>query len=224
MRALLAALWQSDTAFPSGGFAFSNGVEGSAAILCGLDRTSLASLVETALSRRWATSDCVALLHAFHACNIERLAEIDAAYEAAAVTEPVRTGSSRGGRAFLTTHLRLATPGAEALSAAVAEKRCVGHLSVAQGWIWRRCGLSEEGAIAASAYGLAAAMTNAAVRLGAVGALDAQGVLADCLPLIADLAQAAFDPADPVLFTSAAPWLDVAIVRQARARVRLFSN
>ena len=28
MRALLAALWQSDAAFPSGGFAFSNGVEG----------------------------------------------------------------------------------------------------------------------------------------------------------------------------------------------------
>ena len=190
----------------------------------GLDRTSLASLVETALGRRWATSDRVALLHSFHARDIERLGDIDAAYEAAAVAEPIRTGSSRGGRAFLTTHLRLATPGAEALSAAVAKKRCVGHLSVAQGWIWRRCGLSEEGAVAASAYVLAAAMTNAAVRLGAVGALDAQAVLADCLPLIADLAQAAFDPADPVLFTSAAPWLDVAMMRQARARMRLFSN
>jgi urease accessory protein len=224
MRALLAALWQSDTAFPSGGFAFSNGVEGSAALLGGLDRTSLASLVETALSRRWASSDRVALLHAFHAGNIERLGEIAQAYEAAAVTEPVRTGSSRAGRAFLTTHLRLATPGAEGLSAAVTEKRCVGHLSVVQGWIWRRCGLNEEGAVAASAYGLAAAMTNAAVRLGAVGALDAQGVLADSLPLIADLAQTAFDPADPMLFTSAAPWLDVAIMRQARAHMRLFSN
>jgi urease accessory protein len=224
MRALLVALWQSDTAFPNGGFAFSNGVEGSAAMLGGLDRAVLASLVETALSRRWATSDRPALLHAFHAADLGRLAEIDHAYDAAAIPELLRSGSARNGRAFLTAHARLGTPDADALRDAITVKRCIGHLPVAQGWIWRRIGLTEEGAMAASAYASAVAMTNAAVRLGALGALDAQGVISGCLPLISELSEAPFDPGDPIVFASAAPWLDIAIMRQALTHLRLFSN
>jgi urease accessory protein len=78
--------------------------------------------------------------------------------------------------------------------------------------------------VAVSAYTSAAAMTNAAVRLGALGAIEAQGVLSDCLPLIGELAALPFDAAAPVRFGSTVPWLDIATVRHARSDLRLFSN
>ena len=67
-------------------------------------------------------------------------------------------------------------------------------------------------------------MVNAAVRLGAVGAIAAQGVLSRALPLIARLVDAPFDPDADMALSSMTPWLDVASIRQARAGTRLFSN
>ncbi len=224
MRSLLAALWQSDTAFPNGGFAFSNGVEGAAATLRGLDRATLTALIGTALGRRWADTERPATLHAFHAGSLARLAAVDAAYEAATLAEPLRSGSRRGGRAFLTAHRRLGSSGAGELFEGVGRGTLLGHLSVVQGWIWRRCGFDEATAAAASGYAAAASMANAAVRLGAVGALEAQGALMACLPLIEDFAARPFDPAAPIAFSSAAPWLEIVSARQTRAELRLFAN
>ena len=224
MRSLLLTLWQSDTAFPSGGFAFSNGVEGALAALGRLDRTALASLIRTTLTRRWASAERVAMLHAFHAVRLGQLADVDAAYEAATLSESLRLGSRRNGRAFLTAHRRLGSPGAAELVGAIADTTCLGHLPTAQGWIWRRCGIDQAAAVAACAYTTAAAMANAAVRLGALGALEAQGALLACLPLIETLAEAPFTPSQPIVFSSAAPWIDIVSARHARSDVRLFAN
>ena len=73
MRALLGALWQSDTAFPSGGFAFSNGVEAAVVTLGVLDRAALTSLIGATLVRRWANAERPATLYAFHAESLRRL-------------------------------------------------------------------------------------------------------------------------------------------------------
>ena len=182
---LLAALWQSDTAFPNGAFAFSNGVEGGAALDPPLDPGKLDRLLASTLIHRWSRTDRIALLHAFGARDVARLVVIDQRLEAATPVEPLRIGSRRNGSAFLTAHGRLGTPGAAAFRAEIAAGRALGHLAVAQGWVWARCGLDRRSAAAASAYGSAAAMVNAAVRLGAVGAIAAQGVLSRALPLIA---------------------------------------
>jgi urease accessory protein len=60
------------------------------------------------------------------------------------------------------------------------------------------------------------------VRLGAIGALEGQKVLAACLPLIEQLV------AQPVAvdaeLKSFLPFLDVAAARHARADLRLFAN
>ena len=224
MRALLAALWQGDSAFPSGGFAFSNGIEGAAALDSPLDRARLTAVLATTLRFRWATADRVALLHAFHADDIARLGAIDRAVEAATVSEPLRAGSRRQGRALLISHARLGTPGAATYRAEIVGGRALGHLPVAQGWLWRHCGLDETSAVAAGAYTVAAGLVNAAVRLGGVGAIEAQGALAEALDLIAGIAGEAFDPAAPLLFTSITPWLDIAAARHARSDLRLFSN
>jgi urease accessory protein len=222
MRALLAALWQSDAAFPSGGFAFSNGVEAAAATLPRFNRATLAELISVTLARRWATTERLAMLRAFHAADLARLNAIDAAYEAATLCEPLRLGSRRNGRAFLTAHRRLGSPGAADFEAEIAASRAFGHMAVAQGFIWRGLGLGQAEAVAASAYTTAAGMANAAVRLGALGALEAQGALSDALAEIERLAQAPFDLDEP--FSSAAIWLDVVAARHARAHLRLFAN
>ncbi|MDX7950792.1 urease accessory UreF family protein [Lichenihabitans sp. Uapishka_5] len=224
MQALLATLWQSDSAFPSGGFAFSNGIEGAAALAGSLDKETLGTVLAFTLRHRWATADRHAMLHAFHADDIERLAIIDHTFETATLPEPLRVGSRRNGMAFLTAHARLDTPGAQDLRAAIAGGQCLGHLPVVQGWIWRRCGLDQNAAVAASAYTVTAAMVNAAVRLGLVGAIEAQRVLAGTFPLISDLAAMPFDLSADVAFPSATPWLDIAVTRHARSDLRLFSN
>ncbi len=166
----------------------------------------------------------MALLHAFEAREVERLVAVDQRLEAATPVEPLRIGSRRNGSAFLTAHGRLGTPGAAAFRAEIAAGRALGHLAVAQGWVWARCGLDRRSAAAASAYGSAAAMVNAAVRLGAVGAIAAQGALSRALPLIAKLVDVPFDAEADMVLSSMTPWLDVASIRQARAGTRLFSN
>ena len=223
MRALLAALWQGDSAFPSGGFAFSNGLEGIAALGAPLDRGGLSAAMETALRFRWATADRVALLHAFAAEDLDDVAIVDRAVEAAALTEAFRAGSRRNGKALLIAHGRLATPGAAELKAEVTAGRALGHLPVVQGWVWRRCGLDARAAVAASAYTVVAGLANAAVRLGCLGVIDAQRALGDSLDLVADLAHEAYDPSS-LRLSSTTPWLDVAATRHARSGLRLFSN
>ena len=89
--------------------------------------------------------------------------------------------------------------------------------------MWRRCGLDARAAVAASAYTVVAGLANAAVRLGSLGAIDAQGALGDSLDLVADLARDTYDPSSLTL-SSTTPWLDVAATRHARSALRLFSN
>jgi urease accessory protein len=91
-----------------------------------------------------------------------------------------------------------------------------------QGAVWHTIGLDEKLAEIASAYSVASGVTAAAVRLGAIGALDGQKVLRGCLPLIESLtAQSVSHDAE---LSSFIPFLEIAAARHARAEVRLFAN
>jgi urease accessory protein len=219
---LLTILQHADSAFPSGGFAFSNGIEGLVAMNAGLDRSRLTDIVTMVLRHRWATSDriVVALAHRADG-DLDDIAEIDRAVEAATLAESLRTGSKRNGNALLAAHTRLATDGATELRALIEADRAHGHLAVVQGFVWRARGLSEADAIAVSGYSTAAGLIAAAVRLGCVGAVEAQAVLTAVLPEIDALALPV--PSDPVI-ESFLPWLDAAAARQARAHLRLFAS
>ena len=112
------------------------------------------------------------------------------------------------------------------MRAEVAAGRTPGHLPIAQGFVWRGCGLDEAGAVGASGYAAASSIVSAVVRLGSIGAVDAQASLAAALPVIAELAGAETErePDGLPVFTSMTPWLDIAAIRQMRAEVRLFAN
>lgn len=239
-------LQHADTAFPSGGFAFSNGVEGLAGLGRPMTPIDLANALAASLRHRWAGADRVALISAFRAHdNDDVLAKADAAYEAATLAEPMRAGSKRNGQSLLAAHARLGTPGAEHLRTRLREGQLHGHLPVVQGALWRALGITEREAALMSGYQAASSMTAAAVRLGQIGAIEAQRSLSSVLHIIADIAQqpigssnlqdpqaierdaAAAEPeradATPIL-TSFIPYIEIAAVRHSAADLRLFAN
>ncbi|GAB6843495.1 urease accessory protein [Methylorubrum rhodinum] len=224
----LIAFQQADAAFPSGSFAFSNGIEGLAAQEPGFGEADLARAVAAALDFRWAGTDRVALVlaHRAGAAALPRLSAIDAAVEAASLAEPMRTGSRRNGASLLAAHARLGTPGAAAMRAAVREGALHGHLATVQGALWRGLGLPEDKTASMAGYGFAAGLTSAAVRLGLVGAIEAQRVLSGALPRIARiLGRPVAEPeGDDIGLTGFTPLIEIAAMRQAQAELRLFAN
>ena len=222
MSELLTILQHADSAFPSGSFAFSNGIEGLAAMNAPLDRSGLRDVVAVFLRHRWATSDRIAVALAHRAHNdFNRLAAIDQAVEAATLAEPLRTGSKRNGNALLAAHIRLGTPGAAGLRSQIEAGNAHGHLPIVQGFVWRARGMSEANAILVSGYSTASGLIAAAVRLGRIGAVEAQAVLAALLSAIAELSA----PLPPYAqIESFMPWVDAAASRQARAHLRLFAS
>jgi urease accessory protein len=219
---LLTILQHADSAFPSGSFAFSKGIEALAAMNAPLDRSGLQDVVAMVLRHHWATSDriAVALAHRAHG-DLHDVAEIDHAVEAGTLAEPLRMGSKRNGNALLAAHVRLGTTGAAELRSLIEDRKAHGHLPVVQGFVWRARGMSEADAIAVSGFSTASGLIAAPVRLGCIGAVEAQAVLADLLPAIADLSGPV--PPDSEI-ESFMPWVDAAAARQARAHLRLFAS
>lgn len=219
---LLTILQHADSTFPSGSFAFSNGIEGLAAMNAPLGREGLQDVVTIFLRHRWATSDRVAVALAHRANgDFDEIAEIDHAVEAATLAEPLRTGSKRNGNALLAAHVRLRTPGAAQLRTLIEGGEALGHLPVVQGFVWCAHGMSEADAIAVSGYSTTAGLVAAAVRLGTIGAVEAQAVLAALLATIAELSR----PVPPgAQIESFMPWVDIAASRHVRAHLRLFAN
>src|ERR1700682_152244 len=203
MLSILQAIWQADGTFPSGSFAFSSGgragkadgpfpsgsfafsygVEGVVARRSRLDGTALAELTTTIIRQRWAACDRIALAQAFRAAgDLHAVAAIDRDVEASTFGSTMREGSRRNGGSFLASHARLGDATALRLRDAVRSGVCLGHIAVMQGAVWQAMGLDEKLTQLASAYSVASGVTAAAVRLGAIGALEGQKGLRRCRP------------------------------------------
>jgi urease accessory protein len=224
VHALLTALRHGDSAFPSGSFAFSQGLEGLTAVAGGKPgEAAIAAFIREQIRHRWASAERVALTLAYRAgAEIAVVANIDRDLDGSTFCATLRDGSTRNGRALLATHRRLGTPGADGYGAAVAAGETPGTLACVQGFVWRAIGLDEGTAVALSGYGLVAGSLAAGVRLGFVGALRAQALTG---PLLAEVAQACAMPvAADAEIAGFAPFADIAAMRQATLPLRLFSN
>jgi urease accessory protein len=220
---LLKAIWQSDGTFPSGSFAFSYGVEGLAAMGAVSDRDTLSDLTQTILQQRWAPFDRIALVQSFRARgDLAQIIRIDQEVEAATFGETQRDGSRRNGSSFLATHAKLGNVTAVVLRDAVRRGDALGHIAVMQGALWQSMEMDERMVQLASAYITVSGAMSAAVRLGVVGALQAQMVMNDCLPLIDRILVAPIP--DDARLSSFVPFLDIAAAQQAQANLRLFAN
>ena len=221
VEVLLAALQHGDSAFPSGGFAFSWGVEGLIADGLVTRPDDLTRVVRDVLLYRWASFDRPVLRRAFEAApDLERVADVDREVETATIVAGLREGSRRAGRALLGAHVRLETPGAAAYRALVDADGALGHQSVVQGLVWRSVGLPLAAAEAMAAWAVATSMVSAAVRLGTLGHAAAQTLLTRLRSTIAAL----LATPQPDALSAFSPLADIAVARHARRDLRLFAT
>lgn len=220
---LLLALQHADALFPSGGFAFSQGLEASAALAAELGPFDIDDFLAAQIRHRWAGADRVALVRA-HRLNgdADAIARLDAEVEASTASEAFRDASRRNGVALLTTHTRLATPGASDYRARIRRGQALGHLPVIQGLVWQALGLDATTAALMSGYAAVAAPVSAAVRLGHIGAIEAQAVIGRALPLVAQIVALPVDDDEPL--AAFLPLAEIAVARHGATGVRLFSN
>ena len=222
-RALLQALQHADSAFPSGSFAFSQGLEGSAAMMASEGRFDVKAFVRVQLHHRWLNADRVALIRAHSAHGrIEEICALDEEVEFSTPAAAMRDGSRRNGQALLVAHDRLGSIEASRYRMLDRGEGAHGHLAVMQGYLWGGAGMELDTAVAVSAYQCASSLCMAAVRLGLIGALETQRLLAELLLDLGGTATGQVADNDPL--TSFTPLAEIAVMNHGRSGQRLFSN
>jgi urease accessory protein len=222
-RSLLATLQHADSFFPSGALSFSWGLEALRAD--GLVRSAddVALFAAGQLRHRWATADRRVLMAAYAAGDdLEAVAAIDRLQDAMALPSELRLGSRRMGAALLGVHARLETPNAASYQADVVAQRAPGHVAVVQGLVWRGIGLDADAAVGMGAHCFCIGMIGAALRLGIIGHLDGQRLLAKLRDLIVDLL--AIPAPELHEISTFTPACDIASMRHEVQPGRLFAN
>ena len=221
--AILLLLQQGDSAYPSGGFAFSWGIEGLAADGFIRDGAGLNAAVAEHLEMRWQVMDRILLRRAWAGlCGEDwraALARQDAECEALTPVAEMREGSRRAGRALLGIAARRFPGGRAALWRGEAPH---GHLPVAQALAWREAGLDLAGAELLSGWTLATGLVSAALRLGLVGHVDAQASLDAARSRLSQLL--ADEPAPDAELWSFTPLIDIAVARGPARALRMFTT
>jgi urease accessory protein len=218
-NALLVALQLGDSAFPSGAFTQSYGLE--TLVVEGVVSTAadVEAILAAHLDQRLARSDLPALLTAHEAAgdgDAELVLAIDAALTAVKMTREERQASARMGTRLLVEAQRLAP---HPILAACRPS----NAAVAFALAGRAMGLSTNEAALTYAYGFASALVSASMRLLRIGHGEAQAVLRRSHPLIeravADAEMVPWDALCPF-----APGLDAASARHERLPARLFAS
>jgi urease accessory protein len=223
---LMRVLQFGDSVLPIGSFAFSNALEPAVQAGTVTDAATLAEFART-ITRRAATSDGIALLHAHRAAaadDIDGIVEADRAAFERKLDEEARTMAVRMGR-------KLAETGLVATGVPLAGKwldlaragGTPGTYPAALGVMFAGLGSPEQDAFAVHQYGTAMTTLSAALRLMRIGHHEVQAILAAiCATVTGDYAEIR----DAALSDMAgfAPAADVLAAMHARSHVRLFMN
>jgi urease accessory protein len=215
-------LWQLlDSAFPTGGFAHSSGIE--AAWQHGLleDGDALREFVRAAIRQIARSAAPVALAVRAEPESFERW---DRFLDATLTNHVANRASRAQGRALLNT--AMATFESALLASAEARARGMGgacHLPVAFGIVAASLGVPPEQCARGFIYMAARGMFSAAVRLGATGPLEAQRLQAEGSPQFEAAAQIALQH-PPEQITQTAFMADLLQGTQDRLYSRLFQS
>ncbi len=224
--ALLRGIRYLDSFFPSGGFAYSSGLE--AAVSTGavrngrdLDRYTREYL-GSAIGRR----EAVAVGHAHGAAahqNLQRLTRVDRDLHAMAFCRETREGSMQMGRQILRVAAEAAeNPGiARTFLDEVEAGRTPGHLAPVLGMTFRRCGWRRQEAVAGFLYQMAVGFASAALKVLPIGQNEVQRLFDGWLSLIDDVA---FHAMRASALQAWAPIHEIHAMRHHRLPVRLFRS
>jgi urease accessory protein len=222
--ARLAMLQLADSAFPSGAYTLSHGLETLVAEGLVRDVDELAAALEVALVWRLGRADLPALGAAWAAPDIQALINVDRRLAAVKLAREEREASMRVGRRLAVEVARLAdSPIFEAYRLAIELARTPGNAAVALGAAGRALGIARRDVLLMAGYGFANGFLSAALRLGRIGHGQLQRLLREAAPTIAAAADRA-ETIDPDELFPSAPMFDVALAMHETAPVRLFAT
>ncbi len=225
-RLLLQGFRYLDTFFPSGGFAFSSGLE--AAVQEGHVRTieDLNQYVVDCF--RWGLGPCetVALAQAYQAScrrEINGVIQTDCALESMKLCRETRAASRQMGRSLL--HHTIPPQNdqgiIEEFSTAVYSGRSPGHLAVTFGVAFQVIGWDQQQTIAGFLYQAGVGFVSASYKLLPIGQREGQRLLESWIPLIEELSRT-IDARMPLM--SWTPVQDIYAMRHSQLTSRMFRS
>ncbi|MER6299463.1 urease accessory UreF family protein [Kitasatospora sp. NPDC001539] len=226
LDALLVSLQLTDSAFPSGFYTLSHGLEGYAqakAVTPDTVPALLADLLRHSVGPSEATA--LALAHrAASAGDWELLAETDRRLHATKLNRELRLAATRTGRQLL--DIARESLGGEPLdryAGLVAAKRAPGCQAVAAGVAYASAAVPVEQAVAGDLFAFCTSFVGAALRLRLTDHRRAQVVLRAAAPVIQEVVAAALvrESAD---LGGCVPVADAMSGRHERAEARLFAS
>lgn len=186
----------SDSLFPAGAFAMSNGLEGMHA--SGKIRTpkELAGYMATCIRQQIGTCDCVVLLSACKSASsadMEGIATLDGICFAAKTIRESRDASCRSGNQMLKCVAGLCPDDVILGSYAgrVRDGALTGVHPVSLAVCCNALGIGAEKAALVMLYGFASSTVGAALRLGIIQHLEGQSIIHGLKPLMTGIAKSA---------------------------------
>ena len=224
--ALLNGLRFVDSFFPSGGFAFSSGLEAAVHDGAVRDGRGLARYVEDCLVNGVARREAVAMAVAHQAddrASLEPVFRIDREMDALKIGRESRLASRQMGRQVMNI-ASAQMPGHRLLrdfQRAMEGGLTPGHIPVSMGLTLGACGWSRQDAVAAYLYQTVQGFVSAAMKVLPVGQHEGQRLLHQWGALIADLSQSITPQTE---LPSWSPVQDIYAMRHARLESRLFRS
>ena len=223
---LLEGLRFIDTFFPSGGYAFSSGLE--AAIQGGAVKNSdqLVRYVEDLLRGGMSRREALAVKRANQAGsegNIAVAVDVDRELDSTKLSRESRMASRQMGRQVIRVaadQLRDKTVLREYRDAMESEQ-APGHLAVCFGLTLGVSGWEPEAAAAAFLYQTSVGFVSAAMRLSPIGQHEGQRMLSEWLPLIDRISR---ETKSELPMSSWSPIQDIYSMRHGRLEWRLFRS
>jgi urease accessory protein len=233
LTSLVSVLQLSDSAFPSGRYTLSYGLETlvqSGHLTVPADDSTLLTLLGDTIRFGAAPSDGVALACAHRAldregeADLDLVSEVDERLTAVKLPREAREASTRTGRAVLATATAaIDRGGLFGFAERVRRGLSPGNHAVVIGLLSASLGVPRGDAVVGELYAFASGWVAAAVRLALVDHRVAQALLHRLRPVIADAAGDVINRGVEQI-SSCTPLLDAVSMRHEQAELRLFAS
>lgn len=221
---LLRLLQCNDSAFPSGAFAFSNGLESLILEQRVNGYDDVKTVIISQIIPRWLSFDRFYMHRSYSLSDdLDEVIYLDQNCHSHNTNAVLASASRRMGRALLKVHSGMGTPLIEAYRTHVSKQddfEFLGYEPVVQGLIAKGLKLEIELSEAAVLNGVMMGFVSAAIRLGKLGAIKAQLLLSEVTPI----ASAGLDRLPPQLPSSFSPIADIATMRKSSIGANLFAT
>lgn len=227
MRAADLVTWQlTDSAFPSGSYTLSHGLEGYAQQRA-IGPAEVPGLLRDLLLHAIGPADATALALAHRGAatdDWELIRQADARLLASKLTREPRQALLRIGRQLLPVCGEVfPSPALERLTAMVDDGTTPGTQAVVTGVVYAGTGVGREEAVAADLFAFCASFAGAALRLRLADHRSAQALIRGAAPAIERATQAAVEGGLEDV-GGCAPLADVMSARHERAEAKLFAS